>query len=216
MTGSIQEKNGKLYAVLSYKDQDGKSKRKWIGTGLPVRGNKKKAEAMLDDIIEDNLELEEIQEESLLFVEYVKTWLMRKRSKVQQSTWEGYEIYVTKHIVPYFEPMLLEIDQVTSKHIQDYYESRLTCPRNDHKTSGLKPISIKKHALVLNQVFEAAIIEDLVTRNPVKPVPLPKQEASEPVGKFLTADEANNMLQAFKGHDLQPLIYNSILWITSF
>ena len=47
MNGSIQPKNGKLYAVLSYKGENGTYKYKWVNTGLPVRGNKKKAEAMI-------------------------------------------------------------------------------------------------------------------------------------------------------------------------
>ncbi len=50
MTGSIQEKHGKLYAVLCYKDVLGKSQRKWVPTNLEVRGNKKRAESMLPDM----------------------------------------------------------------------------------------------------------------------------------------------------------------------
>ena len=40
MTGSIQEKNGKYYTVLNIKDKNGKYKKKWQTTGLPVKGNK--------------------------------------------------------------------------------------------------------------------------------------------------------------------------------
>ena len=47
MTGSIQEKHGKLYAVLCYKDVLGKPQRKGVPTNLEVRGNKKRAESML-------------------------------------------------------------------------------------------------------------------------------------------------------------------------
>ncbi|MBQ3178329.1 MAG: site-specific integrase [Clostridia bacterium] len=212
MTGSIQEKNGKLYAVVSYRGSDGTPKRKWVSTGLAVRGNKKKAESMLQDIIEAHLELEETESEAVLFVDYLKEWLMKKKLKVQLSTWEGYEIYVNRHIIPYFEPLGLTIDQVTPKHIQDYYESRLTCQRPDHKAGGLKPVSVKKHAPVLNQVFEAALIEELINRNPVTMVPLPKQEKKEPTGKFMTAEEANRLLEAFRGHELQPLIYITLYY----
>lgn len=212
MTGSIQEKNGKLYAVLSYKDADGEQKRKWVGTGLSARGNKKKAEAMLIEIIESNMDLEASEPEKVLFVDYIKEWLLKKKLKVKLSTWEGYEIYVTRHIIPYFEPMGLSIDQVTPKHIQDYYESRLTCQRPDHKAGGLKAVSVKKHAPVLNQVFEAALIEELVNRNPVSMVPLPKQEKKEPAGKFMTAEEANKLLEVFRGHELQPLVYITLYY----
>lgn len=34
MTGSVQVKNGKWYCVLNMKDENGKRKLKWIGTGL--------------------------------------------------------------------------------------------------------------------------------------------------------------------------------------
>lgn len=212
MTGSIQEKHGKLYAVLCYKDILGKPQRKWVSTNLAVRGNKKRAEAMLPDIIEEYLYLEPKNCKSILFVDYIREWLIRKKADVQLSTWEGYEIYVTRHIIPYFEPLRLNIDQVTPKHIQDYYESRLNCQRSDHKAGGLKPVSIKKHAPVLNQIFEAALIEELVLRNPVSVVPLPKQEKREPVGKFMTAEEAERMLEAFDGHELQPLIYVTLYY----
>ena len=42
VTGSEQEKNGKLYAVINIKDINGKRKQKWISTGLTVKGNKKR------------------------------------------------------------------------------------------------------------------------------------------------------------------------------
>ncbi len=212
MTGSIQEKNGKLYAVLSYKDTDGNPKRKWVSTGLNIRGNKKKAEAMLPDIIEANTELEVKESGQILFVDYVRSWLLHKKPSVQQSTYEGYELYATRHIIPYFEPLGLTIDQVTPKHILDYYEDRMKSPRLDHKVGGLKPVSIKKHAIVMSQVFEAAMIEELAHRNPVAMVHIPKQEQEEKVGTFLTAEEANRLLKAFAGHELQALVYITLYY----
>ena len=46
MNGCLQVKNGKYYIVLSYME-NGKRKRPWIATGLPEKGNKRKAEQML-------------------------------------------------------------------------------------------------------------------------------------------------------------------------
>ena len=51
MTGSVQEKNNKLYVVLSYKVEGGKHKTKWVGTGLKPDGNKRKVEKMIPEII---------------------------------------------------------------------------------------------------------------------------------------------------------------------
>ena len=44
VAGRLQEKNGFYYIVLSYTDSAGKRRQPWIGTGLPVKGNKKRAE----------------------------------------------------------------------------------------------------------------------------------------------------------------------------
>ncbi len=212
MTGTIQEKNGKLYAVLNYKEADGSPMRKWVSTGLPIRGNRKKAESMLPGIIEEHLYLEPVITAKVYFIDYIREWLAHKENTIQQSTWEGYESYVNTHIIPYFEPFHLTIDQVTPKHIQDYYDSRLTCGRRDHQVGGLKPASIKKHAPVLNQVFQKAVIDGLIPSNPVSFVPLPKQEKEEPIGKFLTDEEANRMLQAFVGHEIQALVYVALYY----
>ena len=46
VAGHLQEKKGYFYMVLSYPDAAGKRKTKWLPTGLPVKGNKKKAEKM--------------------------------------------------------------------------------------------------------------------------------------------------------------------------
>ena len=40
VAGRLQEKNGFYYIVLSYTDSAGKRRQPWIGTGLPVKGNK--------------------------------------------------------------------------------------------------------------------------------------------------------------------------------
>lgn len=213
MHGSIQAKKGYYYAVLSYKSTDGKYKYKWVSTGLPLRGNKKKAEAMLPDLIKEYsyLELDNSKVTDPLFADYIRDWLEYKKGQVQQSTWEGYESYINLHMIPYFEALNLTVKQVTPQHIKDYYNSRLTCSYAPHKT-GLSARSIKKHAPILNQVFEQAIIAGLIVNNPAAVVPLPKQEKEEPKGKFMTAEEANQMLEAFRGHELQPLVYITLYY----
>ena len=50
VAGHLQEKNDFYYIVLSYKDAAGKRKTKWEATGLSVKRNKKKAEALLLDV----------------------------------------------------------------------------------------------------------------------------------------------------------------------
>ena len=49
VAGHLREKSGYYYAVLNYTDSLGKRKTKWISAGLTVKGNKKRAEAILMD-----------------------------------------------------------------------------------------------------------------------------------------------------------------------
>ena len=51
VAGHLQEKNGIYYVVLTYKTYDGKRKTKWQSTGLPIKGNKRRAEAMVTYIL---------------------------------------------------------------------------------------------------------------------------------------------------------------------
>ena len=53
MTGSLQTKNGKYYAVINLIDVNGKRKQKWISTGYEIKGNKKKAEQFLRDTLKE-------------------------------------------------------------------------------------------------------------------------------------------------------------------
>ena len=47
VSGHLQIKKGYYYAVLSYYDNRGKQHMKYVATGLPEKGNKRRAETVL-------------------------------------------------------------------------------------------------------------------------------------------------------------------------
>ena len=49
----ICEKHGKLYVVFDFKDDSGKRKRKWVGTGLPENCTQKALKGRIDQIISE-------------------------------------------------------------------------------------------------------------------------------------------------------------------
>ena len=153
MTGSVQEKKDRLYIKLRYKNKDNEWTSKWVSTGYTAKGNIKKAESMIPEIIEKfkYLEYGEIGGDNILFTEAAKQWLETKKGKIATSTYEGHVIYIHKHIVPYFEPLKLTLDSVTPKHIRDYYEHKFRNGRKDGK-GGLNVQSIRKHSMVLKQI----------------------------------------------------------------
>ena len=58
MKGRLVAKNGKYYVVISYQDENGKSKQKWVATGLDEKNNKRAAMDMLCGLSKQNLQTE--------------------------------------------------------------------------------------------------------------------------------------------------------------
>lgn len=50
ITGSLAERNGRYTAILNLYDEDGKRRQKSIALGVPVKGNKRKAQARLEEL----------------------------------------------------------------------------------------------------------------------------------------------------------------------
>lgn len=211
MTVSLKEKSGRYYAVVSYKEGDA-HKQKWVALGLPVKNNKRKAEAMLPEIRRKYEEAYSTSCGDTLFTTYLRAWLEKRRSLVEMSTWEGDQIYVERHIIPYFEPLKLTMRQIRPQHIKDYYEYKYTSGRIDGKDGGLSIASIKKHSIVLNGVFNDALVADMIMRNPADKVKMPAKNIPTRDRVFLTLDEANSMLRAFKGHPLEAIVYVTLYY----
>ena len=193
MTGRLYEKYGKYQAALYYKDKNQKEKRLWRSTGYEVKGNKRKAEAKLAELIEQYKFLEYNESETtaddgdgrILFTDAVEQWLKSKHGKIELTTYEGYMNYIDSHIIPYFKPLHLNIDEVTPKHIKDYYENRFQSGKYGKDSGGLSVRSIRKHGVVLKQIFKEAVITEQITRNPATGVPFPTNEKPEFKGAFL-------------------------------
>ena len=104
MTGSLQEKNGKYYAVLNFKDSDGKRKQKWFPTEFEIKRNKKRAEKVLRELLEqyENEDLTSANKK-IPFSTFIKSWLDINKIRLQTTTYDGYVFILNKHIIPYFK-----------------------------------------------------------------------------------------------------------------
>ena len=50
VTGSLFERNGCYTAVLNLYDKNGKRRQKSVALGIPMKGNKRKAQARLEEL----------------------------------------------------------------------------------------------------------------------------------------------------------------------
>ena len=74
MTGSLTVKRGKYYAVINL-TENGKRKQKWICSGLPEKGNKRKADQFLRETLAEYERMEGVVKTDMLFSDYVRVWL---------------------------------------------------------------------------------------------------------------------------------------------
>lgn len=167
VAGHLQIKKDKYYMVLELKDEYGKRKTKWVSTGLPTKGNKRKAEAMLEEA-RINYQAKIVKDESkVLFSEYMQNWLVRVRPNLEESTYAAYQATVEKRIVPYFKKSGVQLNELKAIHIQDFYAY---CQSKYHICNNTL---IHYHANLMS-ALKYAVKMDLITENPMNKVVRPK------------------------------------------
>ena len=126
VAGHLQEKNGVYYMVLSFHDETGKRKTKWVSTGLPVKGNKKKAEKLLMEL-RKSFEAPEVLDpaEDILFSDFMLQWLEIVKPTIAITTYSSYSNMVKGVIVPYFKEKGIMLRDLKATDIQAFYMEQL-------------------------------------------------------------------------------------------
>ena len=211
MTGALcikELKSGNKYYYINLRYKDPRSqewKCKTLSTGLPVKDNKRRAEAILHEQLENYRYLEELPAEVSVLVspdiricEYMDYWLSRKRRDVRLSTFESYEIYVA-HIKAYFKKSNPRIVDITPKMVDSYFRYELDYGKINQKTGERGPLavrSVRSHKGILNAAFDQATIDGLIRMNPVRSIVVHGKQNrmySEEM-LFLTEEEVADML----------------------
>ncbi len=207
---SLTTKKGNYYAVVTYYE-NGERKVKWIALRLKTNALKRDVKARLQEIEEYYDGCFGVSDETL-FTKYLEGWVERRKGLVQNSTWEGIQIYAHKHIIPYFEPLKLKLRDVSPVHIQDYYNFKYNDGRCDGKEGGLAIESIIKHKSVLMTALDDAVVDGLISKNPAQYVKLPAKRSSDRKENFLSAEQAVEMLSLFEETPFYALVYTTLFY----
>lgn len=208
MTGSLQIKNEKFYIVLNYQEH-GKRKQKWISTGLPVKGNKRKAEQLMRETLWEYEQTPKAVKSDVLFADYVRLWLKVTRQKVDEVTYQGYEVLANTQILPYFDRSAAKMQDVTCEVLQTYMNEKAAHGRLDGK-GGLSARTLHLHRNILNQTLNEAVKNGLLPSNPCQFVVLPKQERFQ--SSFYNAEQLQELFDAIRDDPLYPLIKITALY----
>ena len=117
-------------------------------------------------------------------------------------------------MIPYFSQLNLNIQDITAGHIFDYvnYLSN-DGGRKDNKIGGQSNTSIRKIISILRQVFDYAVLYGDIRVNPASQVPMPKKVNNKDKRQvFLTAEDAQKMLDAFRDEELGPIVYVTLYY----
>ena len=194
VSGHLQVKKGYYYAVLSFYDSKNKRHVKYISTGLPEKGNKRKAEAELVKIrnaFEPPAEIGELCS-NMLFADYLLGWLEIVKVRVKPTTFGSYESMVKQTIEPYFRNKLITLKDLEARHIQQFYSEKLRT---------VKPNSVIHYHAVIHQALKYAMKTDLVPQNVAMKVDRPKKNDFQPV--FLDAAELQHLFEVVNGTKLE-------------
>lgn len=190
MTGSLQIKNDKYYAVINVYE-NGKRKQKWINSNLNPRGNKIRAEKFLREQIGLCEEVFDKDSTKNLFSDCLSKWLLEAEKSIDPVTYQGYKQIVDSHIMPYFEQHRLTIQDITVNDLQDYIDEKFKSGRLDKK-GGLSGKSLRLHRNILNQTFKYALRLKLISENPCRWIKMPQVERRVPT--FYTSEQIENLL----------------------
>ena len=186
--------------MLNYTDALGKRKTKWIKTGLVVKGNKKKAEAILMEARRNfNPEEPKVMNGDIMFADFMEQWLDIIKSSVAVPTFASYSTSVKRIIAPYFREKEITLKNLTAKDIQEFYLKEL---------ERVSASSVIHYHANIHKALKYAVKIDLIEVNPADKVERPKKDRF--VGSFYDADEVNALFEASKGSKLElPILFGA-------
>ena len=189
--------------ILSYTNENGERVTPTKSTGLPVKGNKKRAEAMLNDWRKSeeialkkrkaNGSLKKLDpNQEILFTKFMLDWLEMMKNSVEVTTYASYAQAIKSKINPYFDARFptLTLSQITPKHIQDYYTWEMT--ENDVSANTV----IHRHANI-RKALQYAFKTGLIDINPADRIERPKKVKY--VGSTYNDQELEQLFAITKG-----------------
>lgn len=117
-----------------------------------------------------------------------------KAVSLGETTIAGYKNIYNNHIAPYFKSK--RIQDVTPQDLRGYIVA---------KQKQVSLHTINKHLDLLNQVFDEAFKEEIISSNPMNRVARPKYKTPEKA--FFTPEELVRLLQSVRNTELEVPVY---------
>lgn len=208
MKGSLQiKKNNKYYVYVRIN-----GKQKAIPTGIEaVRGNKRKAEAKMIEILSE-LDDNPHMYDKILFVDYAMKWLKSNEKQVDIITYTANQKQLKQHIIPYFKPLNLYLQHIKPSDIEGYYNCKAISGRMDGKSGGLSKGSLKRHGSIMRCIFDMALHDDLIKKNPCDYAKIPNIDTVPQEVNIYTAEQCKRLLEVTQNEIFHDMIYITFMY----
>lgn len=206
----IQGKKGYLYIILSQsviKNGVRKTEKKWIPTHLAdTPENVKKASAARTKMLINDSD--ELPDRNASLSDFTDRILSKKKREVSDTTYSGY-FYRAKRIKEFFGDT--RVRDVNKRMVESFLDDLF-------ETYHLQPRTAKDVKVFFGNIMEQAVINGLISYNPVKEVVLNKTLATKYAknkntdDEFFSYEEAQLFLSKVIDHELYELFYLTLFF----
>lgn len=197
LTANITHKKDVYYIIINYYDNN-KRKQKWIKTDFSVSGNnKRKVEQKRIEILQEWQDKIVLNNNDILFSDYLKKWLEETKHSISKNTYFGYKDVIHNVICPFFEDKRIKLIDLKSYHIQSFYTMKM---EKDKVTAN----TIHHYHANIHKALNYAVKTERLKYNPSDKVELPKKQKH--IANFYTVSELKTLLKFSKGSPIEPVV----------
>lgn len=196
-TGNLRVKRGIWHMVFIYQDSTGHRRQKSESTGLPEKGNKRRAQQMMDQRL-DELSQEytaALENRNVLFLSFMRSWLDDVVAyKVRDTTRAQYNYVYDSYIAKYKPFYGVKLQELTPVLLQSYY--------NEQLKAGLSPNTVRKHHANIHKCLDYAVRLGMISVNPSTMTELPPKRKYQGATAY-TPEQLKDLLQLFRDDPLE-------------
>jgi integrase len=200
ITGSLKERTGKYTAVINAYDENGKRQQKYHALGIPVKGNKRKAEAALQEILRqyesEDIKIDRAKAESPLFADFLKEWLELTAPTIERTTYQSYKSMMDARLDRFFRERKLHLNEVEARHIRELHQSIFA--------DGCNANSVIHYHAVVRKALQYAVKNELISTNVADMVDRPKK--NKYLAAFYSRVELSTLFEATKDDPMAIVI----------
>ena len=183
--------------VFEYQDSAGQRRQKSESTGLPEKGNKRRAQQMLDNRLDELSQqyTAALENRNVLFLSFMRSWLNDVMSyKVRDTTMTQYNYVFDSYIAEYKPFHGVKLQELTPALLQSYYNTQLK--------AGLSPNTVRKHHANIHKCLDYAVRLGMITVNPSIMTELPLKRKYQGATAY-TPEQLRELLNLFQKDPLE-------------